>query len=228
MGFRGWLALVGLVALGWWFSPLSPRSQRVAEVRAIASPGASSSPSATATSANPLCPLPAGVRAGEPPLQGRVPDRFPQLAIEDARLHPLAGFSIDARVLSRKDYTSGREARYSPIDLALGWGRMADTAILSRLTITQSARWYHYRWPHDPPIPPGEMASSSANMHMIPANAAVAAALRRIDRGQHVRLQGWLVEVQAADGWRWRSSLTRDDSGAGSCEIIYVCDALTL
>ena len=27
----------------------------------------------------------------------------------------------------------------------------------------------------------------------------------------------------AADGWRWRSSLTRDDSGGGACELVYVC-----
>ena len=36
-------------------------------------------------------------------------------------------------------------------------------------------------------------------------------------------LAGWLVQADASDGWRWRSSLSRDDSGAGACEVVYVC-----
>ena len=60
-------------------------------------------------------------------------------------------------------------------------------------------------------------------MHLIPANAAVAAELRRVRRDDRVRVDGWLVEAQAADGWRWRSSLSREDSGNGACELVYVC-----
>jgi hypothetical protein len=37
-----------------------------------------------------------------------------------------------------------------------------------------------------------------------------------------------LVEVQSkhkqADNWRWRSSLTRDDTGNGVCELIWIKD----
>ena len=63
----------------------------------------------------------------------------------------------------------------------------------------------------------------SANMHMIPAGREVAAALARVATGQRVRIDGWLVEVRANDGWRWRSSTTRDDHGPGGCEVVYVC-----
>src|SRR5690606_33186887 len=116
-----------------------------------------------------------------------------------------------------------RGARYAPIDLALGWGRMAEDAVLDQLEIRQGGRWYRYRWRERPPIPPEEIVRSSANMHLIPADEAVAAALRRVEAGQRVRLDGWLVEVASQDGWRWRSSLTREDSGAGACELVYVC-----
>ena len=62
-------------------------------------------------------------------------------------------------------------------------------------------------------------------MHMIPASDEVAAALNRIKRDDRVRIDGWLVQVDADDGWRWRSSLTRDDSGGGggACELVFVC-----
>jgi len=37
-----------------------------------------------------------------------------------------------------------------------------------------------------------------------------------------VTLRGWLIDVDAADGWHWRTSRTREDTGGGACEIIWV------
>ena len=59
-------------------------------------------------------------------------------------------------------------------------------------------------------------------MHLIAANDEVARTLKQIRPGQLITLQGYLVNVNADDGWRWRSSLTRDDTGANACELIYV------
>lgn len=148
---------------------------------------------------------------------------MPAFALVPATLEPLAGFSVDARVLSREDYITGREADLAPTDLALGWRRMADDDVLSRLDISQSSRWYRYSWSGEPPLPVDEIVHTSANMHIIPADAAVARQLRAVRRGDRVRIDGWLVEAKAADGWHWRSSLTREDTGGGACEVIYAC-----
>ncbi|QNP39853.1 hypothetical protein [Lysobacter solisilvae (ex Woo and Kim 2020)] len=223
MSSRGWLALLLLVAVaGWWFSPLSPRTPRGYE-RIEAAPVAitTATPATTMTATG--CPLPPRVAAFEAPLQTDPPASLPPFRLRAATLTPLAGFSIDARVLSRREYRSDREAALAPVDLALGWGRMRDDAVLQRLTITQSARWYHYRYGGEPPIPQREIERSAANMHLIPGSAAIASALRDVDAGSRVRIDGWLVEARAADGWRWRSSTTREDAGAGACELIYVC-----
>lgn len=144
-------------------------------------------------------------------------------ALRAARLTPLAGFSLQGRVLAREDYRSGREAELSPTDLALGWGRMGEDAVLSRLQISQNARFYRCRWQNEPPLPAAELVRSSANMHMIPATDVVAEALQDIAADDQIRLEGWLVAAEAEDGWRWRSSTTREDSGAGACELVYVC-----
>ncbi len=228
MSLRGWI-LLGLLlgAVGWWFSPLSPRTTDAPRVVATSAPAASP-PSAT-PGGNPLCPSPPRVSGGAEPLQSPLPATFPALTVEDATLTPLAGFSIEARVLSRRDYAYGREADYSPTDLALGWGRMREDAVLAGLDIEQRGRWYHYRWgASSPPIPSREIAMTSANMHLIPADENVAAALARVRKDQRVRIDGWLVELSAADGWRWRSSLTRDDQGGGACEVIYTCSITPL
>lgn len=167
----------------------------------------------------------AGALVSVEPRQTSPADDAP-VAFGDFELTPLADFELEARVLSREDYGFGTESHLSPTDLALGWGRMSDSAVIEQLEIGQSARFYHYRWRDQPPIPPREIVRSSANMHMIPADSTVARDLARVREGEVVSLRGRLVEARRADGWHWRSSLTREDSGAGACELVLV-DAIS-
>lgn len=55
---------------------------------------------------------------------------------------------------------------------------------------------------------------------MIPGNSEVEKQLRRVREGDVIKFRGYLVRVEASDGWNWTSSLTRDDTGAGACELI--------
>lgn len=136
-------------------------------------------------------------------------------------IYPLEDFSIEARVLGRKDYRLGREAELSPTDLALGWGPMDDPRVLADIRITQGNRWFY--WHADKlPIPRRELETHAANMHMIPASDDVARTLAQVSAGEHIRLSGKLVRVEGDDGWRWVSSLTREDTGAGACELVWV------
>lgn len=134
---------------------------------------------------------------------------------------PLEDFVIEARVLAAKNYTFGREADLSPVDLALGWGAMSDEAVLRKISISQSNRFYHWRADMFP-IPRKEIELHSANMHMVPANAQIEKALKLVRPGQVVKLTGYLIEAKAKDGWRWKSSLTREDTGTGACELVFV------
>ena len=139
----------------------------------------------------------------------------------------LADFYIKAKVLSRENYYAGRESELSPIDLALGWGPMSDEAVLEKIEITQSGRWY--RWnAKELPIPRRDIEIHSANMHMIPANDDVEATLKKIGNGRLVEITGKLVRVEKDDGWSWVSSLTRMDTGNHSCELVYVEEVLLL
>jgi hypothetical protein len=140
----------------------------------------------------------------------------------DYALTPLADFVVEARVLSRHDYTFDAGSALAPTDLALGWGRMSDSAVIERLDISQSARFFSYRWKSVPPIPAAEIVRSAANMHLIPADTRVAHDLARVRVGQIVVLHGQLVDARGADGWRWTSSLTREDTGDGACELVLV------
>ncbi|HXS74152.1 MAG TPA: hypothetical protein VN725_08910 [Rhodanobacteraceae bacterium] len=166
---------------------------------------------------------PDGVIAPADPAQTNFDSPQTPIPFKDAALQPLASFALTARVLSRDDYHFDAESDLSPTDLAFGWGRMSDSAVLRAITIDQGGRFYSWQV-RSFPIPRREIETHSANMHMIPADARVARALKRVRVGDVVTLEGVLVEADKPGGWRWRSSLTRDDVGDGACEVVYVRD----
>ncbi len=139
-------------------------------------------------------------------------------------LKPLARFSIDARILHRKNYGYDRQAKLVPVDLAVGWGPMSDQAVLDRIKISQSMRFYWYEYQLPPPIPQEQIISHSTNLHIIPATTAVSSFCKSLRQGELVHLEGELVEATGPEIGTWRSSLSRTDTGNGACELMLVQD----
>ncbi|MBT8065408.1 MAG: hypothetical protein HKP03_06870 [Xanthomonadales bacterium] len=166
---------------------------------------------------------PPGVLVHESPRQS-APATPGSFRLDEFILERRADFGVRARVLSREPYYLGRESGLSPVDLALGWGAMSDQAVLDRIDIRQGSRWYYTRYELPAPIPDGDIIRSSSNMHIIPANDLVRRTLKRVRAGQVINARGSLVDVDADgdSGFRWRTSMRRDDTGNGSCEIFYV------
>ncbi|MGQ0657464.1 MAG: hypothetical protein ACT4NU_05105 [Chromatiales bacterium] len=131
----------------------------------------------------------------------------------------LEPYNETVRVFSTEEYSLGRESDLSPMDIAVGWGVMADPRIYKQFRISQSSRWYFWQT-GEMPLPQREVETHSANIHLVPATPELAGKLRRIERDDLVRLSGALIEVKAPDGWHWRSSLSRDDTGEGACEVL--------
>ena len=162
-----------------------------------------------------------GVLVAHDPVQVDLDAPPVRLSKNDYQITPLESFALEARVLGTERYRLDRGAEISPVDLALGWGPMSDESVLERIDISQSGRFYFWHV-KEFPIPRRDIEIHSANMHMIPADASVAYELKRVRVGDVVSLDGMLVEADKANGWRWRSSLTRDDTGGGACELVYV------
>ena len=138
------------------------------------------------------------------------------------RLTPLAHYDITARILSREDYHFDTLADLIPEDLALGWGPMSDNRVLRAFEITQGARFYSWVPKQALPIPRQAVIEHSANTHVIPADVGVRRLLKRLRVGQVVHLTGFLVNAVRDDGAYIDTSLTRSDSGPGSCEVVLV------
>lgn len=151
-----------------------------------------------------------------------------RLEKEDAswELTPRAGYRIMARVLHSKQYNDW-QASLSPVDLALGWGMLSEPRIDDWISWDQDNRWYYYRYRQvlSVPFPREYVREHSANVHIIPATENVEAILRQLKGNDIVELEGLLVDVEGrVDGGSvaFRTSLSRDDEGDESCEIMYV------
>lgn len=164
---------------------------------------------------------PAGVLVAGAPVQKPVAGGAPTFEKSGFTIKPLAEFQAEARVLLKERYRFDEGAAIAPVDLALGWGGMSDSGILRHFEFSQSHRFYYWSTPEFP-IPRQAVETQSANMHMIPATPTIEKQLKALRAGSLVRFAGYLVEVKRDDGWHWRSSLTRNDTGNGACELVWV------
>ena len=169
-------------------------------------------------SSRPIAHTP-GVLAPDEPSQYEVHEA--PFAFNDAEVAPQAGYDITARVLSAEHYWIDAGAKLAPVDLAVGWGPMSDTAVIQHFKVDQGARFYTI-YPDEDAIDLDTALKHSANMHLIPANSDVKHQLKKIKTGNIVHLHGFLVNISRSDGFYWHSSLTRNDTGDGACELMYV------
>jgi len=162
-----------------------------------------------------------GILAPEEPLQTGRPVGKTNWKVGDTDIIPLATYRIKARVLHTERYRWDPVSDIAPLDLGVGWGLMSDEANATRSEFSNAGRFLS--WHYSDPGFPGEAASHCiANMHLLPANDRVRSRLLDFREGEIVQMSGYLVQVHRPGGEPWSSSLSRDDTGNGACEIMWV------
>ena len=165
---------------------------------------------------------PKGMLVAQEPKQSAVRGSRKMFSVGEYQLEAQASYHVRARLLHRMSYQFDASAAVSPLDFALGWGPMSMTEVLDQLDISQGGRFYTYRWRDQPPLPAEIIAQTSANTHLIPADARVLGSLDKMRQGQVIELTGYLVNVSGPNNFTWQSSLTRADTGGGACEVMWV------
>lgn len=138
---------------------------------------------------------------------------------------PVARYKISGIVVCKKTYSSEWEGKISPLDLAIVWGKLGGPEYDRYITYRQSNRWYFYQCKAGSPFDNSFVVSHSANHHIIPANETIGLAIQTIGNKEKVVLEGFLVNIAGTYKGRpvtWNTSLTRKDTGPGSCELFYV------
>jgi hypothetical protein len=171
-------------------------------------------------------PTPRSLAPAEPEQVMLSPSAVAPWVVRGYTFKALAHYSITARILHVAPYAHDNWSDVSPVDFALGWGRMSDPTIYEQFDISQFERHYIWRYSHSPPpIPEEEIISHSANTHLLPADDNVRDRLFTFQRHDVVRLVGYLVQIDLPEGGTIMSSLTRTDVGDGACEVMWVTQA---
>jgi hypothetical protein len=134
----------------------------------------------------------------------------------------LAEYTVEGVIKSKKKYND-YPSRIAQYDVALAWGSLNEKEIDSHINYSQRGRWYYYSYDRNVSVSSSYIAEHSANMHLINQDPLVLKKIENINVNDHIKLIGYLVNVNFDNG-TWGSSLTRTDTGNGACEIMYVTD----
>ena len=138
---------------------------------------------------------------------------------------PVADYKISGMVVGKETYSTGWDGEISPVDLAIVWGKLAESEYDRYISYRQSNRWYFYQYKEGSPFDNSFVISHSANNHIIPANENIHEAVKTIGGKDVVVLEGFLVNIKGTYKGQpvtWNTSLSRKDTGNGSCELFYV------
>ena len=138
---------------------------------------------------------------------------------------PVAEYKISGVVVGKGTYSSDWGGEISPVDLAIAWGKLAAPGANRYITYTQGYRWYFYQCKSEGPFDHSYVISHSSNNHIIPANENIRRAVKTVKKKHKVVLEGFLVNLKGTykeQPVTWNTSLSRTDTGSGSCELFYV------
>lgn len=145
-------------------------------------------------------------------------------------LTPRAAYNFSGLVVSQHDSNSWFDIYHkndsvNTKDVCVVWGDNIKTGAYRKVSYKSGEFTCFYRWTRQFESP--FKTDYLANNHLIPANAALAKQIKKINISDEVRLEGFLVDykiinVEGRDIGSRSTSLTRTDSGNGACEVFYV------
>lgn len=169
----------------------------------------------------------------EDPLQQELIGAEPFQWTEDGnviQLLPRARYQARGYVVELSRQLLDRWDFVSPMDVGLVWGPAADPRVLKDVQFHLTDRYLSWRTARGELLP--LLRGHVSNTHLIPKGEEVAQALRRVEIGDRITLEGQLVDltIKSEKGhlrYRNASSLRRDDDGSGACEQLWV-EAVTI
>lgn len=112
-------------------------------------------------------------------------------------------------------------------DICVVWGDNIKSGAYKKVKFSSGEFTCFWRW--EKSFSPPFSARAGSNSHLIPSNEVTAHLIKDVAIGDQVRIQGYLADysVRAQDGgalYTRNTSVSRDDTGNGACEIVYVTD----
>jgi hypothetical protein len=126
-----------------------------------------------------------------------------------------AGSFLDITHETAKDYLNIK-------DLCLLWGKNLESGAFRKLKFWNRDFTCFYSWT-EPASGQAFSASHISNNHLITGDRGLRKIIRSVRRGDQVHFRGWLAAYgHKGSGARRGTSTTRNDTGGGACETVYV------
>lgn len=109
-------------------------------------------------------------------------------------------------------------------DICVIWGENVESGVYKQMKFDSDSWTCWAYWPNQEV---GKIFSmyKLSNNHIVTDDDAIKAALMQAEPGDHIRFTGVLAEyVNHAGGYTRGTSITRNDTGQGACETIYLDD----
>ncbi|MFA5361704.1 MAG: hypothetical protein WC335_00440 [Candidatus Omnitrophota bacterium] len=148
-------------------------------------------------------------------------------------LTPLYDYQISGLLVSKMDYkffSIYKSSSVFPLDVCLLWGSNVGNRVYQykRIRFVQDCRWCNVEWWGDITFNFNEIS----NNHLIFKEPRLESLARNLVSGDQIQITGKLVNVKAhspgkneafnPSDLQWNTSIVRNDTGAGACEIVYV------
>ncbi len=138
----------------------------------------------------------------------------------------VAKYKMYGRVYAKRYVPSKLHlASIVPYDVTIGWGDLKSKDVYKTIKTVMSGRVVYWFYNSKCPLNEKEINSMMSNNHLIPANKNVKKGIKKLRKTDVVYIEGYLANVSIHKPHiieRSTSSLTRDDTGLGACEMIYV------
>lgn len=155
-----------------------------------------------------------------------------------ANIAYVAEYSLSGRVVDVQNYKGSHiRNQLSPKDIGMVWGFLATDESQEKIFWSSAGnRFLYWRVPDGTWYSQigGENAVTAhySNNHLIPSDEATEKLIKKINKDDYVKIEGYLVNVnwKKDDGsyFYWNTSTSRNDDGDGACEVIYVTNVTWL
>lgn len=134
-------------------------------------------------------------------------------------------YEITGRVVNTQKYHNNEIfSQISPIDVSISWGETAEQNNHNKIKYSSIGdRKVYSSYSYDAVYNSFEIS----NNHLIPQNDKIKKYLSLIKKNDYIKIEGYLVNI-SSNNWYNRTSTTRNDTGDGACEIIYVTNIVWL
>lgn len=109
------------------------------------------------------------------------------------------------------------------MDMCVLWGSNLDGNLYKKFKFT-NMNWTCFYKTGDDTAWHEFKQNEISNNHLLVEDQAITKLARTIGVGDQIDIKGYLVDYSAANGFNRKTSVTREDTGQGACEVVYLTD----